>query len=504
MGFLTRLFTRPMPRMTPSQEMGVPGFSAVGGYLMTGEKHPTLQGTRKFVTFDEWTRNVDILGLSIFYYLDLIMSADWHWDPPADLVEDEEAKEKAEAVKDIFTHMRTPWKVVVGRLAMFKPVGFAIGEWTLKMREDDTIGFLDIAARPAWTVEKWQLDEHGTVVGFWQADPNTGEEKPIPRAKCVYIVENTVSDIPEGLGLMRLAARAVQRLQRYEQLEGYGFEADLRGTPIGYAPLDELWRAQNDKKISEGDRDKIEKPIRTFVEDHFVRPDRGLVLDSSVYRALDNAAMPTNVRKWSLELVKGGNTTQEAMHTAIERLNRQIARIFGTEHILLGSDKGAYNLSEDKTNMLMVRIDGVLGRIAEVVDAEDGPVDVIFESNGWDKKYKPKSRPEAVKFRDVEKITVALANMSKAGSPIVPGDPVVNRVRNMLDLPEVPEEMEQQIAMDAALRRGAEIGALEAKAMAPAGAVGADGKPRPGGDKAPAPRPKDNPKNPKKPAGKEE
>ena len=53
----------------------------------------------------------------------------------------------------------------------------------------------------------------GTVEGIWQRSPQTQEYYYIPRAKTFYLVDDTLNDSPEGMGLFRMMVQASERLK---------------------------------------------------------------------------------------------------------------------------------------------------------------------------------------------------------------------------------------------------------------------------------------------------
>ena len=145
------------------------------------------------------------------------------------------------------------------------------------------------------------------------------------------MVDDTLNDSPEGLGIFRHLAAPAKRLERYEQLEGFGFEMDLRGIPIGRAPFSDLAKMVEKGTLSNAERIKIEAPLREFIEKHIKNPKLGLLLDSMTYETSDDAARPSNQRLWDVELIKGSSTSFAENAAAIERLNRELARILGVE-----------------------------------------------------------------------------------------------------------------------------------------------------------------------------
>jgi hypothetical protein len=125
-----------------------------------------------------------------------------------------------------------------------------------------------------------------------------------------------------------------------------------------------------------------------------------------------------------------------------------IARVFGTESLMLGSDgKGTYALSEDKTNNLLMLVDGVLLDVASTV-ARD-VITPLFRYNNWPLKYRPRPVTDSSQYRNVKEITSALLDLAKAGYGITPDNKAIPVIYRALGLPRPPE---LNAVADAALR----------------------------------------------------
>ena len=109
--------------------------------------------------------------------------------------------------------------------------------------------------------------------------------------------------------------------------------------------------------ITKEQRKSIEAPLREFIEKHIKTPALGLVLDSMTYETSDEAGRPSGAKQWDVELLKGSATSFAENAAAIERINRELARVLGVEQLLLGSDVGSFSLSRDKTNSFFLLVD---------------------------------------------------------------------------------------------------------------------------------------------------
>jgi hypothetical protein len=427
--FLDQLMA-PLRRRVPPMKVGGSGGTAVwGGVVQEREKESALIGTEKYRTFSDLLANVSIVGASVRYFLNLVAKPTWKMIPPED--GGSEAEEIAELIEEFLQDMNTPWHRVVRRAGMFKFHGYSIQEWTAKRRDDGKIGFLDVEARPQATIERWDVDENSNVVGVAQRSPQTSELLYIPRQKLAYLVDDSLSDSPEGLGLF----------------------------PVARAPLAALQEEVDAGRMTQEDATAVVKPLRDFIEKHIKNPELGLLLDSKTYESSDERQAPSGTPQWAVDLMRGDGTggTTESISSSIERITRELARIMGTEFLLLGGDgKGSLALSRDKTQGFALLVDSALVEVAQAYKQDlIGP---LFMLNGWDDKLKPTPKTEQIQYRDIEQITGALVDLAQAGATLAPDDEAINEVRDLLGLSHA--EMRSMLE-DAELQRKATVTSFE-------------------------------------------
>lgn len=427
--FLSGFFNR-TPKPKPTDTVGVPGTVIIGGYIQEDEKNSKLVGQEKYRTYSNLLVNIAIVGTGVRYFLNLVSKANWQVEPADD---SPQAVEFAEKVEAMMTDMITPWHRVVRRAAMYRFYGFSIQEWTAKKIEDGSITFFNISPRPQITIDRWDTEEDGTVMGVCQRSLTNAEEIYLPRSKLVYMVDDTLNDSPEGLGLFRHIVEPADRLIRYQQLEGFGFETDLRGIPVGRAPFAELDQQVRDGVIDSTKRTEILKPLTDFIKNHIKHPQLGLLLDSLPYQSEDESARPTTTQQWNIDLLKGGNSSQEPVAKTIERLIREIALVLGVEGLLLGvNNVGSQALGVDKSQNLALIVDNTLKELTETFNSD--LINPIWGMNGWPDEMKPSFKTDATQFRDIQQITGALRDLALAGAVLDPDDPAIDEVRQLLGL----------------------------------------------------------------------
>lgn len=447
MGFFGGGFDRLRRKARPTETLGSSGTVILAGFIQRNEKNPKVRDVERWKTFSDQLVNTDVVGASVRYYLNLGSAAKWTVDP-AD--ETPAAQDVADFVDEVLRDMETPWTRVVRRGLMYRYWGFGIQEWTAKKREDGKIGLRDIEPRPAHTIERWDTDkETGHVLGVVQLRPQDQKRAYLPRTKIVYVVDDSLSDSPEGLGIARQVSETIQRLVRFQELETIGFETDLRGIPKGRAPYSVLADLKKKKKITEAERVAILEPLTTWIGSHVKSIEAGVMVDSSVYRDTGENKTPSGTPLWDVELMTGGSTGMEAVAAAIERLQREIARLFGTEGILLGgANVGSLALSRDKSHQLAVVVDSALSELKEAYQRD--VVETVCILNGIPRELWPSLSPEEMQYHDIEQLTTALGDLATAGAPLAINDPAVNVIRSQMGLPDAPEED----AVDASGRGG--------------------------------------------------
>lgn len=420
-----------------------------------------LVGPRRFDEFDRLVRDVSIIGAGVRLFLNLISNAVWTVNPPENLNENEAAVAQgyADQAYAMLYDMTTSWSSVVRKTAAFRLHGFTIQEWTAKRNPDGSIGLLDIEHRPQKTIQRWKRDKGGTVESVIQRVPGFADVE-LPRSKIVYAVDDTLTDSPEGVGLFRHLAPTAARLETFLALEEIGFTTDLRGIPIARAPLAEMRQEVLDAGPSGSDarakaearRSSLLQPLRNWLDKHVRNEKSGMLLPSDPYLAagVDKSTTPSQVPKWALELLSGDSTSFDSMANAVNRMNQELARLLGVEHLLLGADgSGSLALARSKVGTFYLTVTSTLLDLCEIYDRD--VLAPLAELNGWPEELRPQMGVNEISDRDIEQVLDALAKLAQAGAPVMPDDPAVGEIYDLLGLTRPPERMDD---MDLSLNPG--------------------------------------------------
>jgi hypothetical protein len=420
----------------PMREQGVSGTPIFGGFIRQPERNAKLVGQNRYRFAADILTNISIVAAGVRYFLNLVSKPKWKVVPADDSAE---AKAVAEFVEECLFGMATAWNRVVRRMGMFRYHGFGIHEWTAIRRDDGRIGLKDIESRPQFTIWRWAVDAAGNIEGVWQRSPQTGQEIWLPRSKIVYLVDDMMTDSPEGLGWFRGLADPAERLKRYLEIETMGYERNLAGVPLGRVPYAAINAAVAAMTITAAEAKDMVAAMEQFVELQAKNEATSIILDSSPYESVtDSGTNISQVYKWSVELLKGDISGMPELINSIDREMHQCARIMGIENILLGANgKGSLALAKNESENLYLVINSTVQDIAEAADRDAiGP---IIDLNGIDQKLRPTLSAEDVAFKDIVEMSSYLMNMASAGAVLQPDDPAIDELRALAGLSNQPK-----------------------------------------------------------------
>lgn len=422
-------------------EMGVSGTAIHGGYVQTIEQHPKLARGTRYRTAADMLANIGIISAGMRFFQNLLAKPTWTFSPAVDQDGEtsDEAKELAEFAEDVLTGMTDNWARIIRRSGLYRYHGFGIHEWTAQRRQDGRVGFMALESRPSYTIIKWDVDDAGAILGVWQRSPQTGQELYIPRGKFMYLVDDAFTDSPEGMGLFRTAVEHADRLKLYQEMEGQGFERDMRGVPVGKAPIDELNQMVEAEEITAEQRDESLAGIKSIIQAKTRKPSTGFLHDSKTYVAEgDSGDQISSVEKWGIELLTGESPDFENIARAIERIRFDLAIQFGVEVLLLGStESGSRALAKDKSRNLFLSVNAALVDLAEAVQRD--LLKPLWILNGFTEDLMPTATPEDITFRDILDEAEVVRSLALSGAVLETGDPIVDWFRDKLGAPRPPE-----------------------------------------------------------------
>lgn len=420
------------------QPPGVTGAVAYAGFVSSGESSSTLNGQQKWIEYTKaQTRPVVATGLR--YAANLLSGTDWHAEEnPAGGAD---ARRGVEVVTQglLEAPMLRPWTQVVKKASMYKPLGFALFATAMRRRPDGMVVFSAIEHRPQDTIQQWlRANETQPFTTVIQRSRETGATFEISLDECFYLVDDTLTDSPEGVGLIRHIIEYVRRLALFEQWEGSAFGQDISGTPIAAAPLAEIAsQAGPDADAITAAQTAQTQTLRDFLTKRNKDPATApwYIKDSSLYANPDGTL--TAAAKWTLDVLKTETKNLDRLDATIRRVELQIARVLGIEWTLMGADgAGSYAQHEDKTSMFATNLQNTLTEMGWA--ATQQLARRLVAANGLDPDTAcPRLIAEPISTEAIETVTRSLANLALAG--LMPDDPARNVLRKRMRLPPEPE-----------------------------------------------------------------
>lgn len=426
----------------PMQPQGSDGNVGWGGWSFSNETNPDLVGENLYRTFAKVLTETIAVAAAVRYSLNLIRGLEWSSTPNPKASSASVAQECADLVRDglLEADMPDPWNHHVAKQSLFAWYGNAIHNWIWRKRGDGTIVYADLQHRPQHTIKKWDIRVEGEPWRGVIQQTRSGGNYYLERSRLWYTADRSMSDGPQGTGLLRHVLEHARRLSRFEQLEGYAFDANLRGIPIGRAPLqalDAYARTHVKDKTPEAFVDEQTEELRAFLTNHIKTPEQGLMLDSITYTSNGQSGNnPSGVPQWAVDLLQGDDMGMAQIAETIKRINGEILRVMGCEWMLMGGDgDGSRAMHTDKTAQYGSFLNGIVS-MTKSTARNDLARPVVAANKGAEvaEDATPLLEVEPISNEDIRTITGAMLDMVNAGSYVPPDDPVWNQIRRRAHL----------------------------------------------------------------------
>lgn len=419
---------------------GSDGVVSYGGYITSGEGNSALTGSQKWITYAN-AINEAVIATGVRYFGNLLAGTEWHADPsPEGGADAARAVEIVEAGLLNNRLMPRPWPMVVRKAAMCRLMGYSLHATALARRPDGLVVFSDIAHRPQRTIIEWHRDDEAAPWRSVVQQTTSGKRYELELAECFYCVDDTLTDSPEGVGLLRHVIELVRRLGLYQALEGKAYFEDMGGLPIGRAPLEEI--AEGVSGTVDQKRAAITAATASLTDAVSKRAkspetQQWLMLDSRTYTG-SNPDTISGIQKWGVELVKSETNGLPDINVVIGRLQLEIARVLGIEFAMVGGgdSAGTYGMHEDKTSMFASNLQTALTEIGGFATRQLARR--LVAANGLDPDTcTPMLVAEPISTEAIETVTRSLGNIAMAA--LAPDDPARNVLRKRMRLPPEPD-----------------------------------------------------------------
>lgn len=414
--------------------IGTSGLRRVGGYV-DEELLVKLSGRRAARVYREMSDNSPIVGAVLYVIEMLLRQVEWRTEPAGETPRQLEAKK---FLDECFEDMSHTWDELVSEVLSMLPYGWSYFELVFKLRRGQTedprtrsrftdgkIGLRKIAIRAQDTLDRWEFDDDGAVLGMWQQDVWVGKTTVfIPIGRALLFRTTSRKNNPEGRSMLRNAYRPWYFAKRIEEIEAIGIERDLTGLPVVTIPPEFMSRTAT------ADQKALRQSYATLVQQ--IRRDER---EGIVMPAEEDAKGQKTGYKLSLLASPG----RRAIDTSgvITRHEQRIAMTMLAEFIFLGTQNvGSWSLASTKTSMFSTALGGHMENIASTVNRYLVPR--LMGLNGFTADEYPRMVYGDIEAPDLAEIAAAINNLVGAGV-LTPDDALERKLREMAKLPEKPE-----------------------------------------------------------------
>lgn len=435
--------TAPIP--PPVQEIGTTGLRRSYGYVLE-EYLPELSGAAGIEVYRRMASDPVVGGL-LFAFETLVRQVGWTVVPVDDSPAAGEAKDFVESLMGDMEHS---WSAMLGEIATMFQYGFAPLELVLKQRRgpdekdgalrskftDNRYGVRKLSLRAQHTIDRWAIDDFGTIHGLWQNRFEVGLPQVfIPDDRIINFRTKAVAGNPLGHSILRSAYKPWWMRCKVEQIEIIGIERDLAGLPIYRLPS---------RHIHGGGAEQAKNMAEAVALVTNVRRDmqEGLVLPSD----RDEHGNPY----YEFQLLSASGSRTLNIDATINRYDARILMCVLADFMMLGSGTkaGSWALSSDKTELFTLAL-GVFVKSIED-DLNRFLVPRIWAINGMDRDVMPKFKAGDIEPVNLDALGRFVTALAGAGAPLFPDDALENDLRAKGGMPPVADdrlEMQREIAV---------------------------------------------------------
>lgn len=409
-------------------EIGRTGLMMNSGYVQE-EFLLQLSGDRAVGVYKEMRDNDPVIGAVMMALLNLVRQAKWTVEPYDDKPE---SKKDAEFLQQCMDDLDRPWLEFIGEAMSMCVFGWSFFETVYKYRDgkpldtskgsrfsDGKIGWRKFGIRSQDSLERWEFNDNGEILGMWQRAAPDYRLRYIPMKKGVLFRTSSWKDNPEGRSILRNAYRIWFFKKRMEEIEGIGVERDLNGIPVAYVPPTILRSdATPDEQATLNTVERMVKNVRNDSQ-------AGLVLPA-LYDENSN-------QLFKFELLTTLGRRNFDTNAIITRMNRTMASSMLADFVLVGQENvGSFAMASSKTKVFSVAIGSYMDTIADQFNRVLIPR--LFAMNGIVKPELPNLLHGDIETVDLDQLAQYINSLSGAGIDLT-GRTVMDHLAAQAGLP---------------------------------------------------------------------
>ena len=396
-------------------EVGVTGTSsmALGGNIVLTEEdyNPDLRGQAFYDQIDRM-RLSDSQVKAVMSILKLpLLAADWGFEPASN---DPKDVEIAEWLEDrFFNHQLRSFDYILRHMLLSLDFGCMPFEMVWEVETDDLLNrpmahLVKLAPRMPRTIMEWRLTEDGQLASILQYAEKGGsyQQIPISGERLLVFTHDMEGANYKGTSILRQARKdwfIKERLQRINQV---AIEKRAAGIDVGTLP-------DNAKPGQQAAFEAVLQTIRTHERAYVVEPSG---------------------HKYRIEGISGAVLDPLP---SIQYADIMILRSILADFLVAGAgSEGSFALVKDRSSFFLMALRAIGDELRAPVNRY-----LIPQWVNWNwpnvKKY-PELVHSRLDRRDVGAIATALQGLIPVGI-LTPGDELEQEVRELLELPDMPE-----------------------------------------------------------------
>lgn len=403
-------------------EVGKTGLHNFGGFI-SEEFLTQLQFQKGQKIWREMRDNDPTVGAMMQAVEALVREVSWNVVPSDS--NDRDSKDAAIWLKSNIENMDHTWEDYLSEVVTMFTFGWQWSEIVMKKRDDGTIGIKKLAPRAQESLQRWEMDDCGTLLGMWQLPPTGGETTLIPLSKSIHFKTTSIKQNPEGRSMLRNAFRPWSFMKRAEEYEAIGIERELAGLPVIRIPKEYL--NSSDAKFT-----AIREEYRKIGRDLKFNEQGSIIIPSDTYK--DKDGNPTAIKMVEIELMSSSGSRAIDTNTIILRYQQTIARTLLADFLVLGSNsRGSFSLSKDKSMLFMKALQSQVNGIAATLNRQLIPK--LWEINNFDKNIMPSFVPGKIQPADLKELGDYVNKLAGAGIMVAGDEKTENSLLSVAGLP---------------------------------------------------------------------
>jgi hypothetical protein len=316
------------------------------------------------------------------------------------------------------------WEEFISDVLTMLPYGFSIFEMVPRRDKDGLIRMKKLAGRSPWTIDRFETNQNGDVLGVWQVAAQKNVFIPYPRL--LHFRTTSISGEPSGRSVLRSGYTSWRAANNIRYFEGVGIERELNGLPVVRIPSEYMAADASDAQKA------LFNQMKTIARD-VKRNEQGyIILPSDRYA--DEDGKQTNNLMVEFDLIASKGTRDIKTGEVILRYEQAIARSVMADFVMLGAnDRGSFALSKSKAELFLKALEGYADTIAAQLNRKLLPY--LWELNGMNPDTMPKIARGRVAPVDIDELGQYIQRLAMSGVDFFPDDTTENHLRDVAGLP---------------------------------------------------------------------